>query len=140
MTTKPKSSRSKDNNTSNYKMLIFGAVAGIVLFFAFVSLFALILLKTDIFSDSFYMPAGLISGALSSFIAGFTAVRSVKKNGVVNGALCGLIQALICSVAVFFINGNNSGSGIFILMAVIIALGALGGISAVNLKVKKRYK
>lgn len=140
MPIKSKSSRSKENSSSNYKMIIFGAITGIVLFFTFVSLFAFVILKTEMFSDSFYMPAGLISGALSSFIGGFAAVRSVKKNGVVNGALCGLIQALVCSAAVFFISGKNLGSGIFILMAVIVVLGALGGISAVNLKVKKRYK
>lgn len=139
MPDKSRSSRSKDNNSSYLNKIIFGSVTGTVLFFTLISLFALIILKTDVFSSSLYMPMGLISGALSAFISGFVAVRPVRKNGAAYGALTGFVQALICSAAAFFINGNKVGSGLFILMAVITALGCAGGISAVNLKVRKRY-
>ena len=86
-----------------------------------------------------YMPLGLFCAAVSSFIGGFFAVRPVRKNGAATGAVSGFGQALICSAAVYFINGNNVGTGIFILMGVLIAFGAIGGISAVNLRVKKKY-
>ena len=134
-----KSSRSKESDSLNYKNILIGSVLGSVLFFVLISLFSLMLLKSEIVSASFYMSSGLISGAVSAFIGGFAAVRPVKKNGAVAGALAGFIQALICSAAVFFINDNNSGTSIFILMGLIIAFSVAGGISAVNLKIKKRY-
>lgn len=139
MPSKSKSSRPKENNSSKINRVIIGSVIGAVLFFMFIALFSVLVLKTDAFSSSFYMPAGLMSGAVSSFLCGFITVRPIKKNGAALGALSGLVQALICSAAIFFINSNNSGVGIFILMAVIVAFGAVGGISAVNLKIRKKY-
>lgn len=139
MPNKSKSSRSKEKDTSTLNKILIGSVIGTVFFFGIISLFSILILKTDAFSSSLYMPMGLVSGALSAFTGGFITVRPVRKNGAGYGALTGFIQALISSAAVFFINGNKVGTGLFILMAVIIASGSLGGISAVNLKVKKRY-
>lgn len=135
-----KNRRSKENETLNYKNLIIGSVTGSVMFFVLIALFSLVFLKTDLLSASFYMPCGLISGAVSGFVGGFASVIPVKKNGVTTGALSGFIQALICSAAVFFINNNNSGTGIFILMALITLSGMAGGVAAVNIKMKKRYR
>lgn len=132
--------RSKENETLSYKNLIIGSVTGSVMFFVLIALFSLVFLKTDLLSASFYMPCGLISGAVSGFVSGFVSVIPVKKNGVLTGALSGLFQALICSAAVFFINNNNSGTGIFILMALITVSGMAGGVAAVNIKMKKRYR
>ncbi len=140
MPQKSKNSRSTDNGSSNIKKIIIGSVIGSVMFFVFISLFSLFALKSDMFSQSAYMPAGLVSGGISSFLGGFISVKPIKKNGVIYGALSGLIQSAICSLAAFLINNNESGIGIVILMAVIVALGAVGGIAAVNFKIKKKYR
>ncbi len=139
MSDKLKSSRSKEKNVSSLNKIVIGSVTGTMLFFCIVSLFAYLSLKTEAFSSSLYMPMGLVSGALSAFSGGFIAVRPIRKKGAAFGALTGFAQALICSAAAFFINGNKVGSGLFILMAVITVLGSAGGISAVNLKAGKRY-
>lgn len=128
-----------ESNSSGINRILISSAIGSVMFFAFISIFSFLALKSDVFSQSLYMPLGLFCGALSSFVSGFIAVRPVRKNGFSTGAISGFAQALICSAAVFFINGNNAGTGIFILMAVMISLSAIGGISAVNLKVKKKY-
>lgn len=139
MPPKSKNNRSKENSSSSLNRILIASFIGSALFFAFVSLISVVILKTNAFTTSLYMPLGLVSGAASSFLCGFMAVRPVKKNGAATGALSGLVQALICSATVFFINGNKSGIGIFVLMAVIAVFSSLGGISAVNLKAKKRY-
>ncbi len=128
-----------EKSSSGIKRTVVFSVIGSVIFFVLISLFSILVLKSDIFSQSMYMPLGLFCAAISSFIGGFFSVRPVRKNGAVTGALSGFGQALICSAAIFFINENNIGTGIFILMGVLIAFGAIGGISAVNLKVKKKY-
>lgn len=139
MPSKTKTKRPNDNESSGMNRVIISSITGTAIFFALISLFSVLAIKSDIFSQSMYMPSGLLSAALSSYLCGFIAVRPVRKKGAATGALSGLIQALICAAAVFFINENKSGVGIFILMAVIIVFSALGGISAVNLKVKKKY-
>lgn len=139
MPEKSKSSRAKEKNTSNINKIIVGSVIGSVFLFMLILLFSFLVLKTDSFSSSLYLPAGLVFGAMSAFVGGFVSVRPIRKNGALFGTLTGLAQALICSASMFFINGNNAGSGLFILMAVITAFGSIGGISAVNLKVRKRY-
>lgn len=140
MPNKSKNSRSKENNSTDYSKIIIGSVIGAVLFFVLIALFSAAALRTDLFPQSVYIPFGLLSAAVSSIIGGIITVRPLKKNGALLGALTGLVQALISSAAVFFINERNSGTGIFILMAVFVVFGAIGGISAVNLKVRKKYK
>lgn len=140
MPQKSKSSRSTDNGSSIINKIIIGSVIGSALFFIFVSLISFLALRTDAISQTAYMPSGLFAGALSSFVGGFITVSPIKKNGALSGALSGLLQALLCSAVMFFINGNKSGIGTLIFMAVSVALGAVGGISAVNMKIKKKYR
>ena len=128
-----------ESDSSGINRIMISSVIGSVMFFALISLFSVLALKSDVLSRDLYMPLGLFCGAVSSFVCGFIAVRPVRINGFATGAISGFSQAVICSAAVFFINGNNAGAGIFILMAVMIAVSSIGGISAVNLKVKKKY-
>ncbi len=135
-----KSSRSKESESLNFKNIIISSIIGLILFFLIISFFSFAVLKTDLLNKSSYMPVGLLSAAISAFISGFLSVRKTKKNGVLFGSLTGLLQALVTSLSAFFINNRNSGTGIFILIAVFVLFGAIGGVSAVNLKVRKKYK
>lgn len=138
MQEKIKKSRRDEKKTSPISKIIMGAVLGSVLYFVLLAVFASFALKSNV-SMSSYMPAGMVLGALTAFIGGFAAVKPLKEKGVVYGALTGLVQALICSIVLFIVNSAVAGTGIFILMAVIIAAAAGGGITAVNLKPKKKY-
>lgn len=138
MPAKTKKTR-KEENVSPISKIILGAVVGVVLYFALLAAFALFALNNGI-DSSVYMPVGMFAGVVTAMIGGFAAVRPIKKNGAAFGALCGLIQAMLCALMLFVANKAAAGTGIFILMAVIVMGGVLGGIIAVNLKIKKRYK
>ncbi len=138
MPAKTKNSR-KEENVSSVSKIFLSAVAGGILYFALLAVFAVLALKNG-FDSSVYMPVGMFAGFITAMLGGFVTVRPIKKNGAVFGALCGLIQAILCALILFVANKAVAGTHIFILMAVIIAGGALGGIIAVNLKIKKRYK
>ena len=131
-------SRVDEKNGFNIAKVTAVSLIGSVLFFSFTALFSLFALKNNI-SSSTYMPSGLIAGAVSAFIAGFITVRPIKQKGALYGALSGFFQALICSIVLFIVNGGSAGTGIFILSGLMILLSATGGISAVNLKIKKKY-
>lgn len=138
MQERAKKSRRDENKASPISKIMIGAVFGSILYFTLLAIFASFALKSNV-SMSSYMPAGMVFGAITAFVGGFAAVKPIKEKGAVYGALTGLVQALICSIVIFIVNGAVAGTGIFILMALIIAASAGGGITAVNLKHKKKY-
>ncbi len=138
MQEKAKRSRREDNKATPISKIIIGATVGSVLYFVVLALFALFSLKSNV-SASSYMPAGMVFGALSAFVGGFTAVKPLKQKGIAYGGVTGLVQALVCSTVLFIINKANAGTGIFILMALMVSAAAGGGIAAVNMKIKKKY-
>ena len=129
----------KDNKSKTpYSKIATGSVISTALFFLFIGLFALMALNSGV-SASLYMPTGMIFGAITAFLGGFISVRPLKEKGVLFGAISGVIQAVICAAVLFFINKGSVGTGVFILSALIIVFSGLGGIAAVNLKIKKKY-
>ena len=70
---------------------------------------------------------------------GFFSVRPIKEKGAIYGALSGAIISVLVTTVLFLINNSSAGSGIFIVMGLILAGGIVGGITAVNLKTKKKY-
>lgn len=138
MQEKTKRSRRDENKSSAMQKIIIGAVVGAVLFFILLALFALFALKSNV-STSSYMPGGIFLGTLSAFVCGFVAVKPLKQKGIPYGAAAGLAQALICSTVLFIANKTNAGAGLFILMSLMVAASAGGGIAAVNMKIRKKY-
>ena len=91
------------------------------------------------FGKDFYLPAGIIAAVISSFAAGFAAVFKQKKNALANGAVTGMIEAVISDVFLAIISGGSVGKGLgFVALASIIS-GAIGGVVAANVKKKIKY-
>lgn len=130
--------RKEDSKSSLINKMIIGSFFGFLIFFAFIAFYALVSLKTggDV---SMYKPAGWFMAFVSGVISGFVSVRPIKEKGAIYGALSGAVVSLAVAAVLFFINNSSAGSSIFILMSLIVAGGVAGGITAVNLKIKKKY-
>lgn len=135
---KTKSSRKESKYNTKLIKVSVGALVSTVLFFILLAIFAAMSLKSG-FSASLYLPAGLAVGAVSGFIGGFLCVRPIKEKGALYGLISGLVQAAVCCAVLFAVNGGAAGNGLFILFGIINAFSVLGGIAAVNLKIKKKY-
>lgn len=135
----PANTSRNENNISNLiiKAVICGLISS-VLYFVMIAVFTAAALKSGI-SASSYMPAGFIIGAITGFTGGFIIARLVKIKGALYGLLNGGVQALICAVALFVLNGGSLGKGIIILSGIIIGSAIAGGVAGVNLKMKKKY-
>ncbi len=136
----PKNQKSSKTEKSGlpFMPIILTSVLSTILYFIFISLFALISLKTS--SDrSFYLPVAIVCGALSGFICGFAVARMTKVKGMFYGGISGFIHSLLCSLAIFVMNKGVAGNGIFILIAIAVIAASLGGVSAVNIKKKIKY-
>lgn len=128
----------EDSKSVPINKIVIGSIWGIIAFFVFIALYALFSLKTG-GETSLYKPAGWFFGFLSGFIGGFVSVRPVKQKGAIYGAVSGSAISLLVAIVLFFINNSSAGSGVFVLMGLILAGGIAGGITAVNLKFKKKY-
>ncbi|MBQ2974366.1 MAG: TIGR04086 family membrane protein [Clostridia bacterium] len=137
MQEKNKSNRKEETKFPLIPLAV-SAVISSVIYFIIIALLTVVVLNTSV-SNALYLPGAIFAGALSGLICGFTAARILKEKGLFWGAICGLIQSLLCSIVIFILNKGTAGNGIFILIAVIVAFSAIGGISAVNLKKKIKY-
>ena len=132
------SRRKEDSKSTFFNKLLIGSILGFLVFFAFVALYALVSLKTN-GDTSLYKPAGWIMGFISGVIGGFVSVRPIKEKGAIFGALSGATVSFLVATVLFLINNSSAGSSVFVIMGLIIAGGIAGGITAVNLIIKKKY-
>lgn len=77
-------------------------------------------------------PMATAAAAIGAFAGGFTAARIAKRQGLLLGAICGaLLYALIWLTGLAHA-GDMQAASILIKWAILIACGAVGGISGVN--------
>lgn len=119
------------------KAVICGLISSVI-YFIIIAVLSFFALKSG-FSSSEYMLFGFISGAVSGFINGFITAKLTKEKGALFGLLSGFIQAIVCSAVLFLANGGTAGKGMLILSILIIGLSAVGGVTGVNMKIKKKY-
>lgn len=135
---KKKVSRREEKVSFPIKRIVLCSLIGGGIYFIMLFVFAFAELSMGL-GIKFYMPIGLILGAFTSFLGGFTALYKVKEKAFQYGSLAGLIQAFICITVLFFINGSKGGTGIFILFAVMVAASVAGAVVSANMKVRNKY-
>ncbi len=118
-----------------FKNILFGSLAGTVVFFIVISLFTLIILKNDL-SEDFYPIFLLFAGALSAFSGGFISVIPVKRNGLILGILSTLPTYFIIFAVSSIVNRTGISIYGWIMLGIMILFGGISGIIAANKKRK----
>lgn len=122
-------------NSSNTGIAILkGVVIAFILTLVLVFIYAVILTYTNI-PESTIFPVVLFVTALSILIGSSVSTIKIKKNGIINGGLIGLIYILLLYLISSFVStgfGMN-GASLAIIGASILG-GMLGGIVGVNIK------
>lgn len=121
-------------NGNNIKKIIKGSVFSIVITLIGLLVYSIILSYTSISETT--MPATIIIITAISILIGSTiSTANIKKNGIVNGVLVGLIYIAIIYLISSIVTGNfllNTNSIIMVIASVLT--GAMGGIIGVNRK------
>lgn len=116
------------------KTILKGTMISVLLTLILLFIFATLLTYTTIAENT--IPAVIIViTAISLLIGSSIANRKIKKNGLINGALIGLIYLLTIYIVSSIISGSfgmNLKSIIMIICGIIF--GILGGIIGVNTK------
>ena len=130
----PKKRKAKPQNNSVKNIAIktaIGSAISLILFFSLAAVSAFILWKNDADTASFKYILFAI-GAVSGFLGGFTAVRPIRKNGIVLGAVSSLLPCIVAiGISALIAKGFLSAMG-WIFIAVNVLFSAIGGIIAVN--------
>ena len=116
----------------NLTSILKGVAISLVTTFILLVIFAAILTFTNV-QENAIVPVVIVITGISLLIGSTIGNRKIRKNGLINGALVGLIYILILYLISSFLNGNfllNMKSIIMIIVSIIF--GILGGVIAVN--------
>lgn len=120
--------------TNNLTRILKGSGVAIILTALLLIIYSALLTYTGISEDT--MPVVIIViTALSILVGSFFSSMKIKKNGLTNGTLVGLIYILVLYLVSSIVSKNFGLSMYSIIMIIASAMaGAIGGIIAVNKK------
>lgn len=119
------------------KVLIASAV-GIVLTVCLLLLSSVLVLRNDL-PESIQTVFAFFSCLVSSFLAGFIAGKALQKSGIVYGTVSTLPICLFLMILCAAFYGSVGGKYALCSLLMLV-FGAIGGICAVNLRPKRRYR
>lgn len=113
--------------------ILVGFAAGMAILFLLLAVFASIIVKSDLNGAVVYV-LGILASGFAALLSGFVVTRPFHKKGLPFGVLASL--PLIATVCVMALIANQGSLGVhfYILAAVMLLCGALGGIFAANLR------
>lgn len=123
----------KNELSSNLIRIVKGSITSIIITLILLFIFAILLTYTNI-QENVISPVVIVITAISILIGSSVSTLKIKKNGLLNGALVGIIYILT-----IYLLSSITGSGFscnintIIMMVSSIIAGMLGGIIGVNL-------
>lgn len=123
-----------DNLKTNIIRIIKGSLLSIIVSVIFLIIFAVLLTYTNL-SENTITPVVLAIVGLSILMGSYLSTRKIEQNGILNGAIVGVIYMLILYIAssVIFMDFSLRVSSIIMIGCGLIA-GIIGGIIGVNVK------
>ena len=124
----------KEKSNSNLIKIIKGSAIAIVLSLMFLTIYAAILSFTSV-AETTMVPVVLVLTGISILIGSSMSSISIKKQGIINGGLVGLIYVLFLYI-VSSIAGIGFGLNMnaIIMFIVGVITGMIGGVIGVNIK------
>lgn len=117
--------------------IIKGFTLAIIFSIIFLTIFAILLTYTTI-PESTIMPVVLTITGISILIGSTICSRKIKKNGLIYGGIVGFIYIFILYLASSLcLTGFTISTNSFIMLAVGVITGIIGGIVGVNISAKK---
>lgn len=124
----------KESNNKNIRKILSGSIIAIILTLIFLTLYAAILSWTNI-SETTIVPVVLTITGISILIGSSISSINIKKQGMLNGGMVGVIYILFIYIMSSIVTGKlNIDANSMIMILVAIITGMVGGIIGVNLK------
>lgn len=122
-----------DSKFGNLLKVAKGSIISIVISLILLLVTALILTYTNV-SENIIPAAVIVISALSILIGSILSSMNIRKNGLLNGALVGLIyMSVIYLISSIAITGFGINTKTIIMLVASILAGVIGGIIGVNI-------
>lgn len=122
------------DNSKNFATIIKGTGISIILTLMLLLVFSILLTYTNI-SESTMVPGIIGITGVSLLLGSAVAVKHIKKNGIMNGGIIGLIYIVFIYLLSSLINLDFSLNFYSLIMIIAgIVAGMLGGVIGVNMK------
>ncbi len=122
------------NEKKNIFIIIKGSIIALILTIIMLTIYAVVLSYTNISEDSM-VPVVMTIIGMSILISSSLTNLKIKKKGILNGAVIGLIYILVLYIISSIITGVFSlNTNSIIMIIVSILTGMIGGIIGVNIK------
>ena len=123
-----------ENNSNSVVRILKGSIISIITTLILLIIFSAMLTYTNI-NENTIPTVIIICTALSILIGSQIATSKIKKNGILNGALVGIIYIAFLYIISSCITKNFSLNNYSIIMILVsILIGGVGGIIGVNRK------
>lgn len=120
--------------SKNILRIVNGSITAIILTLILLLVFAMILTYTDI-KENTINPVIIVITGISILVGSSVSTLKIKKNGLINGFLVGLIYIItIYLISSITRTGFKLNFYSIIMMSVSTIMGMIGGIIGVNLK------
>ena len=134
MAKRKNSSAKKQTGSREVPVAVFsGALSGVIAFIVFLSAFSLMILKTNIPEQYFFLMT-LVCGGLSSFIGSLFASRKAGSKKL----LCGMFTAVFLLIAEFLLllcfNKASMSNYIYLMFPISLFLGFIGCVIGTNIR------
>ena len=120
--------------SKNIIRILKGSVTAIILTLVLLLIFALLLTYTSI-TENVIKPVIIVVSGISILVGSSISTLTIKKNGMLNGCLVGLIYILSLYL-ISSITGTGFTINLYSLIMIIVCIvtGIIGGVIGVNLK------
>ncbi len=120
----------------NSVRILKGSISAIILSALFMLIFAMLLCYTNI-QENTMIPVIFVTTGISILIGSMISTRKIKKNGLINGGLVGLIYIItLYIVSSLFLAGFSITFNSILMLIIGATMGMIGGIIGVNLNKK----
>lgn len=122
------------DNKNNFMNIFKGIVISFILTLILLFLFSIVLTYTNI-DENTIAPVIIIITVISILIGSSISTTKIKKNGIVNGGIIGLVYILtLYLISSIVETGFSLNTHSIIMMILSIMAGMIGGIVGVNVK------
>ena len=121
----------KNQDRAPVKPVLLGLCIGVLCTTLLLLLMALVIRSVDVPRGA-VTPLAVVAAGVGAFAAGLTAALAARRNGLLLGAVCGLLLFLIILLAGSLRSGGVDGSFAAVKAAVLTVAGAIGGVLGVN--------
>lgn len=132
-----KSVTTENQLSKSTKAVLLGTIMGTFFSIVILVVSSFLFVKSQNIPTSVVTPLTMFIIALGAFISGYVSARILRNNGLFWGIISGFIMFIIVFISGLMISEGEISTLSLVKLTLMLLMGAIGGITGVNKKVKR---